>query len=59
MPLAELRKLAPEFAADFGAGLNLEAALAAKNVAGGTARDRVRDACEDLESKLKDLGDGT
>jgi len=38
--------------------LNVEAALAAKNVAGGTARDRVRTACEELEIKLNDLGDG-
>jgi argininosuccinate lyase len=57
LPLAELKKLAPEFAADFGDGLNVEAALAAKNVSGGTARDRVRTACEELETKLNDLGD--
>jgi argininosuccinate lyase len=58
LPLAELKKLAPEFDADFGEELNVEAALAAKNVSGGTARDRVRTACEELEIKLNDLGDG-
>jgi len=58
VPLAELKKIAPEFEADFGEGLNVEAALASKNVAGGTARDRVRTACEQLETKLSDMGDG-
>jgi argininosuccinate lyase len=52
MPLAELQKISPAFGADFSSGLNVEAALAAKNVAGGTARETVRQACDDLQKRL-------
>lgn len=58
LPLAELKKLAPEFETDFHDGLNVEAALAAKDVSGGTARERVRMACEQLEAKINAMGDG-
>ncbi len=56
LPLAELKKLSPLFEDDFFAGLNVESALAAKAVPGGTAREYVRRACERLEQKLKDRG---
>jgi argininosuccinate lyase len=56
LPLAELRKLSPLFEDDFSAGLNVESALAAKAVPGGTARESVRKACEELESQLAKPG---
>lgn len=52
LPLAELKKLSPLFESDFGDALNVESALAAKAVPGGTARDAVRKACEELEAEL-------
>ena len=55
-PLSELKKLSPAFEDDFSDGLNLESALAAKSVLGGTARESVRAACEELEKKLTKLG---
>jgi argininosuccinate lyase len=54
--LTDLKKLSPLFGDDFSGGLNVEAALAAKAVPGGTARESVRKACEQLEQKLKDRG---
>jgi argininosuccinate lyase len=54
--LPELKKLSPLFEDDFSKGLNVEAALASKAVAGGTARDVVRKACEELENKLTKSG---
>lgn len=56
LPLSELKKLSLAFEADFFNGLNVEAALAAKSVSGGTARESVRAACEELEQKLKKMG---
>lgn len=56
LPLADLKKLSPVFEQDFAAGLNVESALAAKSVPGGTARESVRAACEELENKLIKLG---
>jgi argininosuccinate lyase len=56
LPLSELKKLSPVFEDDFADGLNLESALAAKSVPGGTARESVREACEELEKKLTKLG---
>jgi argininosuccinate lyase len=55
-PLSKLKKLSPAFEDDFSDGLNLESALAAKSVPGGTARESVRAACETLEKKLTKLG---
>jgi argininosuccinate lyase len=52
MPLAELQKISPAFEADFANGLNVESALAAKNLAGGTSRDAVRKACGELQKQL-------
>ena len=56
LPLSELKKLSSAFEDDFFKGLNLESALAAKSVPGGTARESVRAACEELETKLTKLG---
>jgi argininosuccinate lyase len=52
LPLAELEKLSPIFESDFSNGLNVESALAAKSVSGGTSRESVRQACEHLEKNL-------
>jgi argininosuccinate lyase len=54
--LSELKKLSPAFEDDFFDGLNVESALAAKSVPGGTARESVRAACEELAKKLTKLG---
>src|ERR1700680_4500810 len=56
LPLSELKKLSPVFEDDFFNGLNVESALAAKSVPGGTARESVRAACKELENKLTKLG---
>jgi argininosuccinate lyase len=56
LPLQALQKISPSFGADFADGLNVEAALAAKKVSGGTAPDAVRDAIADLENRLLKLG---
>jgi argininosuccinate lyase len=55
-PLSELKKLSPAFGDDFSDGLNVESALAAKSVPGGSARESVRAACEEIEKKLTKLG---
>jgi argininosuccinate lyase len=52
LPLEELQKLSPAFAADFAAGLTVAAALNSKNVPGGTAEASVRSAIADLEKRL-------
>ncbi len=56
LPLSELQKISPSFGADFADGLNVNAAIAAKKVPGGTASDSVRAAIADLESRLLNLG---
>jgi argininosuccinate lyase len=56
LPLTELKKISPLFDSDFSAGLNVESALAAKAVRGGTARESVRQACEELQQRLANLG---
>src|ERR1700726_4336036 len=56
LPLSELKKLSPAFEDDFFEGLNVESALAANSVPGGTARESVRAAYEELEKKLTKLG---
>jgi argininosuccinate lyase len=56
IPVYELKKLSPAFEDDFFKGLNVESALAAKSVPGGTARESVRAACAELEKKLSKLG---
>jgi argininosuccinate lyase len=55
LPLAELKKLSPVFKNDFSNGLNVESALVAKAVPGGTSRESVRQACEHLEKKFTKL----
>jgi argininosuccinate lyase len=52
LPLEALKKISPTFEADFAASLSLEAALAAKNVPGGTAPQSVRAAIADLQRRL-------
>jgi argininosuccinate lyase len=56
LPLETLQQLSPSFGPDFADGLNVAAALAAKNVSGGTAPDSVRAAITDLEARLRKLG---
>src|ERR1700676_1595017 len=52
LPLQDLKKISPAYEADFSEGLNVSAALAAKNVPGGTAPEAVRNAISDLEERL-------
>ena len=52
LPLAELKNISPAFESDFAAVLSVDAALAAKNVPGGTAPEVVRKAITDLEERL-------
>jgi argininosuccinate lyase len=52
LPLKDLKELSPAFDVDFSGGLSLHAALAAKNVPGGTAPEAVRKAIADLEERL-------
>ncbi len=52
LPLEKLKQISSAFDADFAKSLSVEAALAAKNVPGGTAPDAVRAAIEDLEARL-------
>ena len=56
LPLADLKKLSPLFENDFSASLNVEAALQAKAVPGGTARASVQQACDRLEKEITKLG---
>ena len=56
LPLAELQKISPEFGADFAKNLNVETALAAKRVPGGTSPDSVRAAIADLEKRFRGIG---
>ena len=56
LPLSELKKLSSVFEDDFFERFNVESALAAKSVPGGTARESVRATCEELERKLTKLG---
>ena len=52
LPLSELRRISSAFDADISASLTVEAALASKKVAGGTALDSVHAAIADLENRL-------
>ena len=56
LPLEELQKISPAFAADFSRGLTVEAALAAKNVPGGTSPEAVRAAITELQNRLSKRG---
>jgi len=47
-----MKKISPAFEADFAKSLSVEAALAAKEVPGGTAPENVRAAIADLEGRL-------
>lgn len=52
LPLEDLKKISLAFESDFSDGLNINAALAAKNVPGGTSPEAVRSAISDLEERL-------
>ena len=52
LPLATLEKISPALEADLLKSLTVDAALDAKSVPGGTARQSVRDAIADLEARL-------
>jgi argininosuccinate lyase len=52
LPLAELKNISPAFESDFAKVLSVDAALAAKNVPGGTSPESVRKAISDLEEHL-------
>jgi argininosuccinate lyase len=52
LSLESLKKFSPSFEADFVNSLNVDAALAAKKVPGGTAPESVRAAIADLEARL-------
>jgi argininosuccinate lyase len=52
LPLDALKKISPAFEADFAKSLNVEAALAAKKVVGGTVPESVCAAITDLEARL-------
>jgi argininosuccinate lyase len=53
--LETLKKIAPEFEADFAASISLDAALASKKVPGGTAPESVRAAISDLQDRIAKL----
>ena len=56
LPLDALRKFSPLFGADYFDALKLEAALAAPDVTGGTAPNRVREALVLVKERLAALG---
>lgn len=57
LPLETLKKISPAFDSDLAATLTLEAALASKNVPGGTSPDSVRAAIAALEKQLENWGE--
>jgi len=58
LPLETLKSISPAFDADFASSLSVEAALAAKNVPGGTAPESVRAAISDLQERISKLNTG-
>jgi argininosuccinate lyase len=56
LSLEELQKISPAFGADFAKSLTVDAALAAKKVPGGTARDSVQAAITELEQRILGFG---
>ncbi len=52
LPLADLKKFSPLFESDLRDALTLEAALSSRDVPGGTAPARVRQALDDCRSRL-------
>src|SRR3984893_8145378 len=55
LPLETLKKIAPKFEADFTSGLSVDAALASKKVASGTAPESLRAAISDLQDRITKL----
>ena len=52
LSFAEVQKISPLFESDFLAHPSVESAIATKSVPGGTAREAVRKAIDDLEERL-------
>ena len=52
LPLESLKKISPEFEADFAKSLSVDAALASKKVPGGTAPESVAETIANLERRL-------
>jgi len=57
LPLEALKKIAPEFDANFAQSLSVDSALATKKVPGGTAPDSVRAAISELQDRIAKLSD--
>jgi argininosuccinate lyase len=55
LPVAALKKIAPEFEADVTTCLTVDAALASKKVPGGTAPESVQAAISDLQERITKL----
>jgi argininosuccinate lyase len=55
LSLDELKQFGPEFESDFFAAITLEATLDCHDVAGGTARVRVRQALAEAEARVHAL----
>jgi argininosuccinate lyase len=55
LPLDDVQKISPLFESDFLQSPSVENAIASKSVPGGTAENSVRNAIEQLESKLNSL----
>jgi argininosuccinate lyase len=53
LPLSDLRRLSPEFDADFYDAITLPAVLACHDVMGGTAPEQVARALDEAEQRLK------
>jgi argininosuccinate lyase len=59
LPISVLRKISPAFDSDISGSLGIEAALASKNVPGGTAPESVRAAIAELEKYVQTFSDET
>jgi argininosuccinate lyase len=59
LSLADLQRISPHFADDFGEGPTLDSAIATKAVMGGTAIESVRAAIVQLQNRLQKLGEAS
>jgi argininosuccinate lyase len=55
LPLETMRKFSPLFTGDLAASVTLEAALARRDVPGGTAPSRVRQALAEADTRVREL----
>jgi argininosuccinate lyase len=55
LPLETLKKISPAFDSDLSTSLSVDAALASKQVPGGTAAESVRAAIADLQQRIATL----